>query len=182
MFKKSIIMVFSLLLTGIVFSGETEKVELKLSDLLASPAKYLNQTVSTEGTVDHVCKHGGKKMVIFASTPEEGLHVMASDTVPVFSAEINGSNVHVVGVFKENRITKAQVLEMLAEREAAEAKGNAKPSVEKGEGFGHGEGAGEHHEEAAQPGKHPLLVEMEASGKDYVSSYYIDCIEFNVVK
>jgi len=176
MFKKSLII--SIVFASISFAGEKEPVSVELGKLLASPEAHLGQVIQTTGTVDHVCKHGGKKMLIFASNPEESIHVTASEKVPVFDAEANGSDVLIIGVVKENRITKAQVLKFIEEKELAEKKGNAKPSVSKGEGLGHGQE--KHKEEASSCGDHPMLKEMEATGKDYVSDYYIECVSYNV--
>jgi len=260
MFKKSTIICVFAFTMSLCFAGE--KVEISLSDIITKPESFLNKTVTTVGTVDHVCKHGGKKMLIFASTPEESIHVNASDTVTIFNAEINGSDVLVTGIVKENKTTKAQVIKMMSEREEAVEKGNTKPAIEKGEGYGHGEGKAEgqakvkgehkegcdhkaegekktacasktegekkagcaskaegekkadcasktegekkagcdHNAEGAdhktaekKEEKHlekavevdplaQILKDMDASGKDYISSYYIECIEFSVKK
>lgn len=166
-----------------VFAGNDEGVEVALADLISHPENYLGKVVKTTGTVDHVCKHGAKKLLIFADTPESSIHVVASDTVPVFDAEANGADVLVKGTVKENRITRAQVMKLIEDREQAEEKGNAKPSMSDGEGPGHGMGPGQQHDHGTTEGaQHPLLQEMDASGKDYVSEFYVQCIEYSIVK
>ncbi|PIE01857.1 MAG: hypothetical protein CSA81_10130 [Acidobacteria bacterium] len=183
MFKKLTVCFALTTISSFMFAGESLEVSLK--ELISKPENYLNKVVKTVGTVDHVCKHGGKKMLVFADTPQESIHVMSSETVPVFEAEISGSDVTIIGTVKENRITKAQVLKMKAEREEAAAKENAKPSVKKGEGPGHGLGKHDHDHDHDHDGGHEdnltkILKEMDASGKDYVSDYYIECIEYSV--
>ena len=179
MFKKSCIFIFALVIAG--FAGGEKNEEVALADLISSPEKYLDKTIQTVATVEHVCKHGSKKMLVFTGTPEQSIHVMGSDTVPVFDAGVNGSDIWLVGTVKENRITKAQVLKMISEEEAAKEKGNAKPSMVQGEGPGHGSG-NPVQEKPAECGDHPLLKEMEASGKDYVSQYFIECLEYKLKK
>jgi hypothetical protein len=175
------LMTIALMLTTTLLLAQEGAKEVDLGELLKNPVAFLNQEITTTGTVDHVCKHGGKKMVIFAATPEDSIHVMASDAVPVFNAELNGSDVWVHGVMEEERITKAEILKMIEEREAAAAKGNAKPSGEKGEGYGHGEGPGAGHDDHEGEHKDPAaglkatIKKMEAEGKEYLSSFHITC-------
>ena len=64
-------------------------------------ADLIGQEVNIEGTVVHVCKHGGKKMFIMGSDPEKRIKINAPDDLAAFQAELEGSYVTVVGIVEE---------------------------------------------------------------------------------
>ncbi|RKX24502.1 MAG: hypothetical protein DRP45_08030, partial [Candidatus Zixiibacteriota bacterium] len=62
---------------------ETTEVaqEVTLAEFDTSPVDFVGKTLSITGTVDHVCRHGGKKMFIMGENPEERLKVEAGTEV-----------------------------------------------------------------------------------------------------
>lgn len=60
----------------------------------------IDQTVSIEGTVLHICKHGGKKMFI----SEDRVKVIASEKLAAFDLALEGSTVIVTGIIREESV------------------------------------------------------------------------------
>ncbi|MEA1876057.1 MAG: hypothetical protein U9N86_04275 [Bacteroidota bacterium] len=60
----------------------------------------IDQTVSIEGTVLHICKHGGKKMFI----NEDRVKVIASEKLAAFDLALEGSAVIVTGIIREESV------------------------------------------------------------------------------
>lgn len=63
-------------------------------------ANLLDQTVSIEGTVMHVCKHGGKKMFL----NDDNVKIIASEKIGVFDSALEGSTVTVKGIVREEMV------------------------------------------------------------------------------
>lgn len=61
-------------------------------------ADLLGKEVEIEGMVIHVCKHSGKKLFIIGENPDMRVKVTASEKVPLFDMELEGSVVHVKGI------------------------------------------------------------------------------------
>lgn len=61
----------------------------------------IGQEVDIEGTVVHVCKHGGKKMFIMGEDPEKRIKINATDDMAAFQPELEGSFVKVHGIVEE---------------------------------------------------------------------------------
>lgn len=76
----------------------TEESTAITSAEFASVAENLvDQTVSLEGTVMHICKHGGKKLFI----NEDRVKVIASETLASFDLTLEGSSVIIKGIIRE---------------------------------------------------------------------------------
>ena len=125
--------------------------------VLAEAANLVGQEVSIKGTVDHVCRHGGKKCKISANGAT--LKIMAGGDIKVFDKELIGSEIIVKGIVKENKMTK----EMIAEQEKALKDTAAK--AEKAE-------AKEHCSQSMQ-GLEAMKKWMADNNKDYYPIYVI---------
>jgi hypothetical protein len=68
---------------------------------------FVDQEVIVEGIVDHVCKHGGKKL--FLVSDEGDLHVEGDER---FDESLTGSYVAVKGIVREFRVDEAYCLKM----------------------------------------------------------------------
>ncbi|MCX5841131.1 MAG: hypothetical protein NTY16_06720, partial [Deltaproteobacteria bacterium] len=60
----------------------------------------MGKLISLEGMVAHVCRESGKRLFL----GEESFKVLASNKVPTFNVELEGSDVTVTGYLKEDRI------------------------------------------------------------------------------
>src|SRR5210317_615073 len=85
----------------------TIKNEIALKDFDTEAANFIEQEVRISGIVDHVCKHGGKKLLLVSNDAQ--VHVTSDER---FSEDLIGSEINLVGIVKEERITEATCLQM----------------------------------------------------------------------
>jgi hypothetical protein len=90
--------------------NETVQAEIPmiaLGEFEAKAGDYVNKEVKVEGIVDHVCKHGGKKLLLVSD--EGDVHVESDER---FEDEIVGSDVIITGVVSEFRVDESYCLKM----------------------------------------------------------------------
>ena len=174
---------------------EEKAVEvLTVDNLLTDIDKLVGEHVTIVGTVDHVCKHGGGKLVIYTDNPENGLHVKATEESGKFRAdEIGDEFIQVSGVVSEFKVDEAFILDKEAElAEMIANKGDKEPEAKEEEEEHHGGGDfpdndSKHKQEieglqnqiASLKGQ---LEELKAEGKDHISYYSVDCSTYKVLE
>jgi len=138
---------------------------LALAEFKDKAESLLGKEVVLEGSVIHVCKHGGKKMFISADDPDVRIKITTGDETAAFGPELEGSYVKVLGII---------------EAIEAEAVGEGKLAgdgmlAEKGE---HDEG--EHGEGEHEEGEH----EEDADHKNFYHKpqYSVAMIEYEVLE
>jgi len=170
---------------------------LAIADFDAEAGNYVGEVVQIEGTVDHVCKHGGKRMFVMDDDPEVRVKVVVNENMPSFEVELEGSDVVVSGIVDELRIDEDYLIEWEAELATAEEEGEH--GEEEGEHGDEGEHSdeGEDHAgqhsgqgEKADQGEHrdayDMIAEYRAqiaeTEKGYIAFYSIICNEFKEKK
>lgn len=133
----------------------SEKIDkTDLETLYANPGQYIDKEVLVEATVDHVCKHGGKKL--FVVQDENSIRIHGTTR---FDEELIGKPVLVKAVFKEERIDE----DYLAEWEA-EVRETHKDDDEESLG--------------TLEKIESMKDSIADTEKGYVSNYFMDFIEF----
>ena len=151
---------------------EAAPVVVTVADFNAHAADYVEKAVTVSGTVDHVCKHGGKKMFIMGEDPSERLKIEVGEGIPAFDIALEGSKVKITGVCKVFKMDAAYLDNWESEACSAEAKTIT--------------GAGEHHDEE---GEHDEVAETQAkidamrkqlaeSGEEYIGFYHVAAVSF----
>ena len=160
---------------------QEEVAVMTVDELLPQIDGLVGREVVVAGDVDHVCKHGGTKMVILGDSSD--IHIKATDESGNFRAdEVMDHRVIVTGVVDEFRVDEDYIAQKEAELE--ELKANA--SGEETE-----EAEDEHDEKGMFPdndtkhkkqiaglekqinGLKKMLEEAKAEGKDHVSFYSV---------
>lgn len=77
-----------------------ESTTITSAEFATVAENLIDQTVRIEGTVMHVCKHGGKKMFI----NEDRVKVIASEKLASFDLALEGSTVIVTGIIREESV------------------------------------------------------------------------------
>ena len=178
----------------------TEKV-YSVAELNDQIDSLVGQEVIVEGIVDHVCKHGGGKMVIFSTNPKSKIHILATDESGDFRGdEVMGELVKVVGIVDEFRIDEGFIIEKeakLAEMIAANPEGLEEVAEEVAEE------ATEEHGDDGEKGEFPdkddkhkkeisglkkqiekykeSLAKEKENGKDHISFYSVKCSTYEVI-
>ena len=107
----------------VTFSCKTDKKveaqnEEKIIEVIETPmitlgefdtkaGEFIGKEIEVTGIVDHVCKHGGKKILLV--TDNGDAHVVSDER---FDEAIMGSEIKLVGVVLEERIDEAYILKM----------------------------------------------------------------------
>ena len=142
--------------------------EVDLVALVENTADYVGQEILVSGTVDHVCKHGGKRLFIMAENPEQRFKIEAGDSISAFDVSLEGSDITVQGIVMEQKIDEAYLDDWEAKLT--------------------GEGEGE--EAAAEDGHHIEDLEKIKSYRQQLadseagelSFYSLDCHSFEIIE
>ncbi len=184
--------------------SELEVSEVSVEALLADASPFVEQPVSLKGTVVHVCRHGGQRLFIVGEDGEDRFRITVGENISEFDIELEGSMIEVNGIVRELIIDETY----LAEWEAEVSEGS---KHDRGEGHEGGVGHGDNHGEASDQdtdagdgnedhGEEPegdqdtetqiasqlkkiqdVRDEIAASGKNHLSDYWIETIEFTVI-
>jgi hypothetical protein len=157
---------------------EQTAVEITIHDLLSTPDQYVDKTVLISGTIDHVCRHGGKKMFMIGENPDDRIKITPDEKIGVFEVDLEGGDYTVKGFFKE-LVVDENYIAMLEEEEARAAAGEGGQGHDSplDQGLHEGENEGENAEEGqAKPESQVLREQLAASGKDHLSFYSVECI------
>jgi hypothetical protein len=165
--------------------SELEASEVTVEELLADAGPFVEQPVSVKGTVVHVCRHGGQRLFIVGEDGENRFRITVGENISEFDIELEGSVIEVNGIVKELIIDETY----LAEWEAEAGKG---PKLDRGEGHEGGVGHGDNHGEAPEQDTEEQQAsqlqriqqvrnEIAASGRDHLSDYWIETIDFKVI-
>jgi hypothetical protein len=160
-------------------SGEKAQeaaVELTIAEFNANSKEFVGKTLVLTGTVDHVCKHGGKKMFIMGEDPEDRVKIEAGET-GAFDVALEGSDVRVEGIVIEMRVDEAY-LDNWEEESCSE------DSKEIGKGV-HAEGESADHDAEHQKEQDETLAKIEKlrkklaeCGEEYLGYYHLECVSF----
>ncbi len=130
-----------------------------ITEFAEKAGNYVDKKVSVTGKVDHICKHGGKKIQLVANDVD--IHVLGEEK---FDEALTGSEITVIGTVTEFRIDEAYCLKM--ENDMIKE---------------HSEGASnDEHEEAKKAQIQHYRDSMETTGVNHLSFYdlkYISHVE-----
>ena len=178
--KKIIYLLFAVALITACNSQGDKKLPtptFDLTQLEEMAPNYVGQEVVLTGIIDHVCKHGGKRMFIVGSTPDARIRIDAGEETS-FDASLEGGTVYITGIMEELRIDSAY-LDKWEKEVLAEQGGEAASKVHMGE---------EGHEDHESDASHDLQriadyrTAILDSGKDHLSFYSVKCIKYEVTE
>ncbi len=81
--------------------------EIALGEFDAKAGEFIDSEILVTGIVDHVCKHGGKKILLV--TDDGDVHVESETR---FNDSLKGSEIIVTGIVREERLDEAYCLKM----------------------------------------------------------------------
>ncbi|WP_456375967.1 hypothetical protein [Lutibacter sp.] len=123
--------------------------------------EFVNKEIQVKGIVDHVCKHGGKKILMV--TDKGDVHVTSEER---FDEALKGSEITLTGVVVEERIDESTCLKMEED--------NIKS---------HSEGASNQEQyEAKKQHIQEYRDQMKAENKAYISNYSLKYVNHTKVE
>lgn len=160
---------------------EDEVSAIAIADFDDKVGDFVNKKIKLEGTVDHICKHGGQKLFLVSEESETRIKVTPDEEIAAFNAELEGDKIVLIGIVEEQRIDEAYLREW-----EEEIKAGSDMSDDKGEGMhlgGNVEKGGEGADIAEEMEKvNNLRSMMEESGEDHLSFYSVLCTSYDVIK
>jgi hypothetical protein len=96
------ILLFSVLLAACnnPKTAKSEAIPVNLGEIKAKAPELMGKLIRIEGMVAHVCRESGKRLFL----GEDSFKVLATNEVPTFKVEMEGSDVTITGYLKEDRI------------------------------------------------------------------------------
>lgn len=158
---------------------DQEAVFISIENFETAALDLVDQKIALEGLVNHVCKHGGKRFFL----GEERIKILASDKIGSFDVALEGSDVLVEGILREERVDEDFLIEWEAELDES-TKVREKELEHKGEpGHDHDEG-----ENAEDPNAGALKQikdyreQLADTGKEYLSFFTVEVLSLEEKK
>jgi hypothetical protein len=140
-----------------------------------SAHSFVDKPVIIEGTVLHLCKHGGKRLFLVDGTDSVRVEITAGPDITKFEESLAGSRIRISGILKEDRIDEKYLNEW--ENEVKKPVENHDAGVHTG-AIGHeDQGAQEKLDQITS-----LREDLKKSGKDHLSFYSIEASRFLELK
>jgi hypothetical protein len=158
-------------------SGEnkTDTALLTVLSFDTSAHNFVDKPVIIEGTVLHLCKHGGKRMFLVDSTDSVRVEITAGPDITKFEESLVGSRVRVFGTLKEERIDEKYLNEW--ENEVKKPEENHNVGVHTGAKGHEDQGVQEKLDQI-----NSLREDLKKSGTDHLSFYSIEAAKFVELK
>jgi hypothetical protein len=163
---------------GIKENSAENKTDTALLTVLSfdtSAHRFVDKPVIIEGTVLHLCKHGGKRMFLVDGTDSIRVEITAGPDITKFEETLIGSRVRVSGTLKEERIDEKYLNEW--ENEVKKPDANHDVGVHTGAKGHEDQGAQEKLDQISS-----LREDIKKSGTDHLSNYSIEAAKFAELK
>lgn len=134
--------------------------EITLKSFTTEAPNFIGKEVQVTGIVDHVCKHGGKKLLLVNNDAQ--VHVTSDER---FAEELTGSEINLTGIVVEERITEATCLQMEEDNMKSHSEG-----MSTDEQF-----------EAQKKHIETYRSTMAESGKDYISNFSLKYVSLKEI-
>ena len=96
---------------------------LTIAEFNEEAGKYSGKEVQVEGIVDHICRHGGKRLLLVSDDGD--LHVDGEER---FDESLEGTEIIVTGIVDEFRVDEAYCLKLEEENIRAHNAGETDPA------------------------------------------------------
>jgi hypothetical protein len=139
---------------------ESEIPAISIGDFNSKAGNYVDKKVQVTGIVDHVCRHGGKRILFVDDNGD--IHI---DSDSRFDEELTGSEISVTGIVRELRIDEAYCLKM--EEDNIKSHKNGEIS--------------EHQLNRKNEHLQFYRDSMEAANTDHISFYSMDYVSHQII-
>ncbi len=156
-------------------SNKNDTTLLTVFTFAAQVDSCIDKPVVLEGTVFHVCKHGGKRLFLVDGSDSIRIEVTTGPAIVKFDEALIGSRLRVFGTIREERIDAKYLNEWEAE---------LKNPGEKKE-VGVHTGAKGHEDQGVQDKLeqiNALRDDLKNSGKDHLSNFSLEADKFTELK
>lgn len=175
-------------------SEASSEAIVTVDTILSNPETYVGQTVTIEGVVSHLCKHGGRKAFLLGSDENSMIRCDATPEMGnVFPQETIHRPLRVTGVVMESRLDENAIrqleqdrqgqIERIAEQQGADEAANYSNAPTGCETERKVAGQAEVETFAAQMADYRRRIALRDSleGKPYLSTYFIQATAYEIL-
>ncbi len=163
--------------TDSVVANADEVVAIDFNKLNSDDAFDLDgKMVKISGLVDHVCEHGGKRLMLVGTNPGERIRVEAGENPP-FKEDIVGTNIEVTGKLVAEKIDSIYLANWEEEVKQKSIEGDKTVETKHVEGSGdHKKGEGEGEKDITEELEkiQQLREEIKTNGKGFIGNFSIE--------
>jgi len=163
--------------TDSITVNSDEVVAINFNKLKSNDVFDLNgKIVKISGLVDHICKHGGKRLMLVGQNPDEHIRVEAGDKPP-FQEDVVGTNIEVTGKFVAEKIDSIYLANWEEEIKQKTIEGDKTVETRHIEGNGkHEQGEGEGQKDITEvlAKIQQMRNEINTNGKGYIGNFSIE--------
>ncbi len=156
-----------------------EITPVAVGDFEAKAEEFVGKKIKLNGTVDHICSHGGQRLFLVSEDSDARIKVTPDEEIAAFNVELEGNKIVITGIVEEQRIDEDYLREW-----EEEIKSGSDMADDKGEGShlgGKVEKGGEGADINEEMEKVNNLREMiKESGKDHISFFSVLCTDYIV--
>ncbi|TKG94027.1 hypothetical protein EYV94_14830 [Puteibacter caeruleilacunae] len=137
--------------------------------------KYADQSITIEGTVIHVCRHGGERCFIMGTDEDQTIRIETNSKIKAFSQDQIGTDIKVKGTLRHIKIDATYL-----DNWEQEARDEEEATVEQRHLDGHEKHDGDHeHEEESELEStleqiNDYRAKIKELPKGYISVFYMD--------
>jgi hypothetical protein len=161
--------------------AQETSLAMEIDEVLASADSLANQEITMEGICTHTCKHGATKIFMMGSDDTKTIRVEAA-SLGSFDQKCINSIVRVKGILREERVDEAylQRWEASVTASAAEQHGEGEAGCDT-EKAARGE-TGNTVAERIADFRQKIAARKEATGKEYLSFYFVEALAYEIVE
>ena len=161
--------------------AQETSLAMEIDEVLASADSLANQEITMEGICTHTCKHGATKIFMMGSDDTKTIRVEAA-TLGSFDQKCINSIVRVKGILREERVDEAylQRWEASVAASVAEQHGEGEAGCDT-EKAARGE-TGNTVAERIADFRQKIAARKEATGKEYLSFYFVEALAYEIVE
>ena len=139
---------------------------LDVNALLQVAEQQVNDTIVLKGIVKHTCSHSGRRCFMADTTGKLTIRVEAGGNIQAFNKELVNSEIVVTGVLQEQRLSQEYIDNWEKEVAEEEAKGDKDAD----------------HCNSEKNSIQQMREWMKNHNKDFYSIYYVNGIDYEIVK
>ena len=161
--------------------AQETSLAMEIDEVLASADSLANQEITMEGICTHTCKHGATKIFMMGSDDTKTIRVEAA-SLGSFDQKCINSIVRVKGILREERVDEAylQRWEASVAASVAEQHGEGEAGCDT-EKAARGE-TGNTVAERIADFRQKIAARKEATGKEYLSFYFVEALAYEIVE
>lgn len=176
-------------------SDTSENTDVMTVDsILANPEDHVGQTVTVEGVVSHLCKHGGRKAFLLGSDENTMIRCDATEEMGGrFPQETIHQPIRVTGKVVESRIDENSIREMEQNRQDQIERMTLQQGETEAGNFSNAPAGCETERKAAGQGelatfsaqmadyRRRIALRNKEEGKPYLSTYFIEATAYELL-